>query len=484
MEKNKSFLHHFMVIGGGTALNMIVGFLTTPIITRLVGTEEYGQFSIFTMYGSIALMVLCLGLDQALIRFFYRADTDDYRRTILKECWLLPVAACVVVGLIFNALCYTGLLRMEFDNYVVTILTVCVLFQVLNRLDLILLRVSYKTTLYSALQVTYKTLFALLVLAGCSLFKAHFFYIMVIATTFSYFVVTVVGIYSQRDLWAFWKTTEKYEINRKELYLYAFPFIISMGITTFFQAIDKISLNMYCTYSEVGIYSSAMTLVHIFAIVQTTFNSLWLPMVTEHYEKNPEDRDFYPHGNRIIVFVMYSLGLTLILFKDIFALLLGADFREAAFILPFLIFNPIMMTISETTVVGIVFKKKSNMQIVIALIACVTNIIGNTILVPRYGCEGAAISTGVSYIIYFVARTLISNHYFPIQWHLEKFAFITLLTIGYAAYCTFHVFDVLTVVLYLACMVLLCVIYRESTGEVCALAVKYGNKVLKKIIKR
>ena len=39
MENRQSFLKHFFVIGGGTLINMIVGFLTTPIITRLDSTR-------------------------------------------------------------------------------------------------------------------------------------------------------------------------------------------------------------------------------------------------------------------------------------------------------------------------------------------------------------------------------------------------------------------------------------------------------------
>ena len=79
-----------------------------------------------------------------------------------------------------------------------------------------------------------------------------------------------------------------------------------MGITTIFQAIDKMSLNRYCSYEEVGIYSSALTLVHVFAIVQTTFAAIWSPMVVEHYEKEPEDQTFYQKGFRTMSFVMFS----------------------------------------------------------------------------------------------------------------------------------------------------------------------------------
>ena len=132
-----------------------------------------------------------------------------------------------------------------------------------------------------------------------------------------------------------------------------------MGITILFQTADKLALNAYGTYSDVGIYSSTMTLVNVFAIVQTSFNTLWAPMAVEHYSKDPNDKSLYYKGNQIITVIMFFIGLTLILFKDVFALLLGEKYREAAYILPFLIFNPIMYTISETTVNGLVCRRKS-----------------------------------------------------------------------------------------------------------------------------
>ena len=67
-EKNsQNFIFHFLTISFGTVINIVLGLLITPIITRLVSTEDYGRFSIFNMYTNIATMVLCMGLDQALL---------------------------------------------------------------------------------------------------------------------------------------------------------------------------------------------------------------------------------------------------------------------------------------------------------------------------------------------------------------------------------------------------------------------------------
>ena len=344
-------------------------------------------------------------------------------------------------------------------------LTLLVFFQVMNRIDLILLRVTYQTKLYSVLQVLTKVLFAGLSIAGCVLLETQKLFVLTVASVISYGVVTVVGIGSQRELWSFKKTREQYPIERKELYRYAFPFIVSMGITTIFQAIDKMSLNRYCSYEEVGIYSSAVTLVHVFAIVQTTFSAIWSPMVVEHYEKDPEDRSFYQKGFRTMTFVMFFIGISLILCKDLFVQLLGEDYRGSAAMIPFLSLSPIMLTISDTTVIGITFSKKSYLQIIVSAVACVANIAGNTLLVPVYGGVGAAISTGLAYVVFFAMRTILSNRYFPMKWGMGKFYVLTVLFLGYALYNTFNSFGLVTALGYAAILAVLIVVYRDVVQD-------------------
>ena len=456
-----SIFKHFISIGTGTVINMLVGFLTTPVLTRLVGTAEYGQYSIFTMYASIALMILCMGFDQALIRYFYGFDTLDYQRSIVKECCVLPFVCTLLAGIVVNVLSWRGLIQFEFDSRVMTMLTISVLFQVMNRIDLILLRVTYQTKLYSMLQVMTKLLFAAIAIAGCFLFKTQKLFVLTAASAVSYGAVTVIGIGSQREFWNFKKIGQRYSIDRKELYRYAFPFIVSMGITTIFQAIDKISLNRYCSYEEVGIYSSAITLVHVFAIVQTTFAAIWSPMVVEHYEKEPEDQTFYQKGFRTMSFVMFFIGSSLILCKDLFVLLLGEDYRGSAAMIPFLCLSPIMLTLSDTTVIGITFSKKSYLQIIVSAVACAVNIAGNTLLVPIIGGIGAAISTGLSYIVFFAMRTILSNKYFPMKWGMGKFSLITLLFLAYAWYNTFHSFGMVTVLGYVTIFAIIVFNYRD-----------------------
>lgn len=462
MQKN-GFLKQFTIIGGGTFFNLLLGLFSTPVITRIVAPSEYGQLSIFTMYSGIALMVLCMGLDQAVVRYYYEKENLKYKQALLFRCIVIPIIASLIITIIVMAMSLFHIVNFEFDSLIMFFLCVFTFDQVIYRFSLLIVRLERNVKLFSLLQILQKLIYIIVALGLCYTIKENYLLLLVIATVVSYFVCMVVSIIAKKSMWNF-KTVDvsNCTVSMSELMKYSVPFILSMGVTTLFQAIDKISLNYYCTYTEVGIYSSTMTLVHIFAIVQTAFNTLWAPMSVEHYTKYPEDTQFHKSANQIITVVMFFLGISLILVKEIFAILLGSKYREAAYILPFLIFNPIMYTISETTVAGLVFKKKSNLQVLVAVGACVTNIIGNSILVPQIGCQGAAISTGISYIVFYLLRTLLGMRYYYVDFKVTRFCMLTMIVSFYAFYNTFNPFSIFSILGYFICLIAIIFLYRKT----------------------
>lgn len=482
MVKEKNYIKHFFVIGGGTIINMLIGLITTPLITRLVDPSEYGQLSIFTMYAGIAEMVLCLGLDQALVRYYYENNSTGEKRSLLLRCIILPVVITCLCGVIFAALVAVKIVDFDFDLYYTVWLAICVLTQLVNRFSFLCLRLDYKSKIYSLLRILTKLSYLALVVVPALLIKNHYLNILVAATVLSTALCTAIGILTQLDLWKFHKEDiHVCKVGMRDLLTYALPFIVSTGVTQIFQALDKISLNIYRSYAEVGIYASTMTLVNIFNIVQVTFNALWGPIQVEHFTKNPEDHTLYQKGNQVITVVMFFIGISLLLVKDVFAILLGSKYREAAYILPFLIFSPIMYTISETTNGGLVFMKKSNMQVVVAIVACITNFAGNTILVPKFGCQGAAISTGLSYIVFFTMRTVLSNRYYYTDFKLKRFYLLTFMTGVYAFYNTFNEFNWLSIIGYLICLGFIDVLYKDTVIWMLDYAKKESKAIIAKI---
>ncbi|WP_040436798.1 polysaccharide biosynthesis C-terminal domain-containing protein [Clostridium sartagoforme] len=60
--------------------------------------------------------------------------------------------------------------------------------------------------------------------------------------------------------------------------------------------------------------------------------------------------------------------------------------------------------------------------------SAVANIIGNLILVPSLGAKGAAISTGLAYVIFFLTRTYFGNRFYKIEVKYVKF-FISVISV-------------------------------------------------------
>ncbi len=478
-----SFINNFFVLGVGTFLYMIVGVIGTPIITRLVDPVDYGSMSMLTVYSNIGMMLCGLGLDQTLVRYFYHKEELSYQNKLLRTCFSLSFIAFLVLGsllAVFSVLSskfgFKGLPVVE-----LALLEVNVFASLTHRFSQLVLRLRYHTKAYSAVNIVQKVSYIVFTVLLVLLIKDHHFVILAVSTILSTLLGALIAILIERDVWKpLPGRGYVLPVSRQELLKYGLPIMLSSGISLLFNALDKLFINHYCTLADVGVYASAMNLMAVFSIVRTSFNALWMPTAVEHYERNPEDKKFYQQGNAFISMLMISFGAAVILFKDFFVLLLGSEYHEASKIIPFLMFEPIMYTISETTATGIVVQKKSVYQVAVAGGACLVNFLGNWWLTPIMGPQGAALSTGVSYIVFFVIRTVLANKVFYVDYKLPKFAVAVLALVLFAVYGSNHSFSLIQVAMFIGVIGITLLVYKNYIG----FALDYGKQIIKKVLKR
>jgi len=92
------------------------------------------------------------------------------------------------------------------------------------------------------------------------------------------------------------------------------------------------------------------------------------------------------------------------------------------------------INVEEEIRLTINFLKKTKFHIIISLVVSVFNIIGNMILVPRFNAVGAAISTGVAYILFFILRTNIAKKLIDYNFNLKRVYTISILLFLYALF--------------------------------------------------
>jgi len=130
--------------------------------------------------------------------------------------------------------------------------------------------------------------------------------------------------------------------------------------------------------------------------------------------------DFFKRAFNVTRFLCIAAGIGLILLRGVIVLVLGPDYRGAVQVIPFLTLMPVFSILFEITNQGIKFKKLNHYLNYASLFAIVVNISGNALLVPLYGGKGAAISTGITYLMYFAIGTFFSNRCYEVGYDGKK----------------------------------------------------------------
>ncbi|KOA21338.1 polysaccharide biosynthesis protein [Clostridium homopropionicum DSM 5847] len=403
-ETSKQFLKRFLGFSIGPLVSALIGFITVPITTYLVSPTDFGKSAMYTMGYSISSLFIFLGLDQAFVREY---NDEKNKKNLFWNSLIVPLVFSIIIGAIY-IIFYKPVSILMFDSiekYIIMILAFSLPFAVIDRFNMLVIRMQEKAKLYSLFNI-FNKLFVLIIMIPYLKFIDNSFKGIINANFISLILLCLLEIYFVKENW---KT--KFCIDKKlltNLFEFGLPLIPASIITWFFSSMDRIALRQWSTFEQIGIYSAAFKIVMVLGIVQQAFCTFWTPTAYRWHKQEVGNKK-YMEVSDILITIMVILFSFIVLFKDIIIKILSESYADAAVVVPFLLFLPIMYTVSETTTLGISFSKKTSYNILISIVAAGTNYIGNFMLVPRMGALGASISTGVSYIVFFWMRTLISR---------------------------------------------------------------------------
>ena len=418
----------------GPVVSAFLGFLTVPVITYFISPEEYGRASMFILAQGTVSMLMYLGMDQAFIREFNKEKKDISR--LMSNAIIIPMITVILLDIFvfLNAKFISYILfDTEKELLAVYILAIMFPFMIIENFSLLKIRMEEKGVVYSFFTILLK-FFVLILTIGLFIVYEKSFRSVVYALAFAEIlngIILYIVSMSKMNLRA--KHIDKKLIVR--MLKFGLPLIPASVLGWALTSIDKIMLRIMCSYSDLGLYTAAFKIVSVLGIIQSCFTLFWTPVAYRWYESGVEKSNF-ENVNRIISFIMTVLCLGILLFKEIVALILGNDFWEAIYVFPFLLLNPIMYTMSEATSVGIGFKRKTYYNIMVSGVSGAVNIILNYLLIPEFAGKGAAIATGISYLVFFWMRTLISGKLW-IKFSIREYMLYTVLIVMNCAAHTF-----------------------------------------------
>ncbi len=484
MEKEKTAVGGFLSYFYGNFIVLLLGFVQTPLVTRLMTTDEYGRTGMFETTVSIIYIFAILGLDQAYIRYYYKKGIS--REKLLRCC--LGLSGAVVLLLLVMYFLTAGRVNLWLfgkDGPDIRLLVVSyTVISVLERYFFLDVRMQQNGKLYSNINIAQKVLNIALIFFAW-LILGNDFRVVLYAMTLSWGLTTAFLIIRYCILrrgaagTAGTAGTGNSGITQGgfysgELLKYGLPFIPVLLMEWLMASCDRMAIRRYSDFDALGVYTAAMKIMVLLITFKNTFVAFWSPVAMERYEsgKEEEAKAFFRQVFDMTRFLCALLAVGLILCRDLIVLLLGADYRRAAFLLPFLTLMPVFAILFEITIQGIKFVKKNAWLNLASAAAIIINVSGNALLVPRYGGMGAAVATGLSYLAYFWIGTALSERAYPVGYDHLRTALMGALIVLYAAVATLNTSRVVSIAMGTAAIIIICIMEKKSLR----LAVEYVRK--------
>lgn len=398
-----------------TWINLIMGFLSMILMTRLIPPDIYGQLCIFYSVTNVLMYIIAFGMDGALIRFYNEPPGNNTRQQLLYKNIIYELFICFVLGII-SIFIFGNFLSKEIFSIVSKTLIGLVYIQSISMLILRNLNISFRMS-FRAKQYTIQNILTTNLSRFCVIIAAllcqdteFIICILVISTV----VLLLPYLYIQRKefipynkqgniKWSL--STNGYWEYLKFSFYSAPSYIINYLNIYVGQQVIVSTVGAY----GLGIYSSTAMFNHILTAIYGGFSTFWSAYVYKNY-KNKQEKISEMH-NYVVLTAILILSM-MIVSRDIIYLFIGEQYHESKNFYSLLMIMPILMFVSETTSKGIAIAKKNHISMIITILGATINVALCIYFSQQWGLRGAAIANAVSALVLYMLNTYFGQRYY------------------------------------------------------------------------
>ncbi|MFR9651072.1 MAG: oligosaccharide flippase family protein [Rikenellaceae bacterium] len=459
---------HSAIYGVSTILGRLLSYLLTPYYTRMFSPSEYGVITDLYAMIPFVLVLLTFGMESSYFRFAAKAEDEAGKRRLYATTWgitTLLSSIFIVALLLFNQPISAAMGAVYLDSpLLLPLVGWVILFDVLTCVPFARLREQGKSGSYVVikllniiLQVGLAILFGINGLFSSSFGVGWVVVANLVASVITFFLAgSVAGFVLPR-------------LDRRltiPILIYSFPLLLSGVAGTATDFIDR-QLIKYLTpvgaMAQLGIYGAVTKI----AVVMTLFTQMYRlaaePLFLANFKKDEFERSSAEAMKYYIIFTV-AIFLGISLFRDIFAFIVGSEFREGLYILPVVLASNLLMGVWLN--LSFWYKRSGDTRygLYITLVGMVVSVGVNIVLIPIMGYFGAAIARLACESVMVLVSFTLSQRYSAVRYDLGRIG--TYILLGGAIYA---VSTAITsgVAYYLACVVMIALyvafaIWREK----------------------
>ena len=376
-----------------SVLQRCLSFITLPLFTRLLTTDEYGISTVYTSTMAVVIIFTTLNLpygsfSPAMMKF--EKDRDGYISAVNTICSLLTVVYFAVYFL-FRSF-WNGLLDLPTELMI--LMGFEMLFNTAIHFWMGKARFEYRykpfvaVTLLISVVGTACSIMAVLLLPNKGVVKviAHGTVICIIGL-----VIMVQSLMRGRQPFnkVYWKYALSFNIP-------LIPYYLSQII---FNQSDRLMINSMTGRSNAAMYGVAYSLAFILTFVLNAINNSYVPWVYRKI-KNNELRD-NKRVSTIIAAIMAVLLLGVIsLAPEIILVMAGKKYTSAVWVVPPVSMSLLLLFYSQLFINVEFYYEEKYKLVGASILAAVTNLVLNSFGIRMFGFVAAGYTTLISYVLF------------------------------------------------------------------------------------
>lgn len=424
------------VYGISTIVVRFLSYLLTPYFTYIFSQQTYGIVTDVYSLIPFVLVLLTMGMESSYFRFTAKDDSASWQKKVFDTAWgITSLAAALffaLVALLRGPLSHAmGSAYEQHPEYVVLV-GLIILFDVWSCIPFSRLRQQGRAMTFvgiKCLNVTVNVALALL-FGFVGLYDGDFgvgwvFVANLAASVLTFFVIltTGTGVFPKID----WRLLVS-------VFSYSIPLLVGGIAGTANEFIDRQFIKYLDSQggdamAQLGIYG-AVTKV---AVVMTLFTQMYRLAAEPFFLSNFKKTDFVQTNAaamKYYVMVSMLIFLGIALFKDLFALIIGPDFREGMFILPVVLGASVLSGMWLNLSFWYKREEKTGFAVLVTFVGLFFTVVCNVAMIPRWGYYGAAWARLCSEAAMVAVSLYLNRRFFPTPYQWGRIAEYICLGLG------------------------------------------------------
>jgi O-antigen/teichoic acid export membrane protein len=211
----------------------------------------------------------------------------------------------------------------------------------------------------------------------------------------------------------------------KEYLQFSLPLTPSALVRWVTESSDRYLVTYFLGLGSMGVYSAAYSIGNLIQLFVSPLQLILLPELSKLFDEDKTDqvRTYLSHSLRyfLLITIPAVFGLSA-LAKPLLGIFTTQDFLSGWYVIPIIALSGLLAGIFQIYVNIMFLVKETKSATYINVIAAISNVLLNLILIPSIGIMGAALSTLISYLLMIILCIHISMKHFVFNYYFYDIA--------------------------------------------------------------